>query len=557
MIRKKPFENFSTYLLAFCILGYTLPSSASDTDEMDMFNDQDIMNLIPTLDVPITRAATAPLIAELLIDVGAATILQQEIFCHTNPLNHRQLLDLPIFWQPRKLTPYCWNLGTHIFYNQTKRGYFTCNSSSVSSYLAINSPELLASLEPTAQKFLSDFTLDPAAVLPLFKDMTVEERRAGLMMHGDRQCGRVYFSFFAPLYYLENNFILSEKEIEAVEDALGETNKDDALTFARKHMISDEFGLGDIRLIINFLVMNYQHFNLRFGFFSTLPTAVAFQKGLVGSHFKRRCDRPEFDFAKLFDLGNSGNAQQRDQAANIAGNFTLGGLDNLAAMLLQSELGNGSKYPTLGICFHPTTALSKFLSRPWAQSVFFKSNLTIEYLFPSDQLRSFVQTHAQNKADFAQLGLNDDPAEIVARAKADAAYAQNVVSFLQGKFIDQLYPFAFCTKVHPGFIFHWSSTAFVESDRWGGLLGTDNWVQSQEKLSNVCIVKTSDGRPHNIDIGKAIRPLAYQLKVVASAFYKVKRPTTSWAISLQFDDTVISTGIGKDFSVSLNFEANF
>ncbi len=543
------------YIIIIITICSCISGIIHSSDDSDIFDNSEFAGVIETGDYHITRATTAT-IAELLIDVGAVTILKQEIFCHTNPLNTRQLLDLPIFWQPRKLTPYCWTLGTHAFYNQTERGYFTANSSSICSYLAINSPELLASLEPTAQKFLSDFSMSPIEVLPLFKNMTVQERRTGLMIHGDYQCKTAFFSFLMPIYYLENNFFLTENEVEEVEKVLGQASKDDTAAFAKKHMISDQIGLGDIRVYVNFPVMSYPHFNLRFGFFSTLPTAFAFDRGLLGSYFKRQCTRPDFNFTELFNLTNSANKNDKNQAMALAEGFVLGGLNNLAAMLLQSELGN-DQHPTLGLCLHPTTALSKFIHRPWAESVFFKSNVTLEYLFPAKEFRSFVETASQNRKDFDALNLNDNPADIVARAKADPDYAQNVVNFLQGKFIDQLYPFAFQSKVHPGFIFHWSSTAFIESVRWGGLFGTDNWVQTAETLSNICVIRSLDGRPINIDVKKAIRPLAYQLKLVGSAFYKITRPAVNWVISLQVDDTVASTGIGKDFSLSLNFEANF
>jgi hypothetical protein len=549
--------TLSTLTRTLCIATFltllALPCFAKDIDdELAIFDDPAINNAVENTHWIPNKSATPSTIVEFLIDINMVGILEENIFCHTNPLNQRPLADLPIFFTPRKPL-YDWTVGTHFFWNKTNRCNFTSHSSCISSYVGFVEPSLIEKLTPTAKRF-KDFNIDPISLFPLFQNMTVEERRIGLMMHMERQWRITTLDILVPLYYLERNFFLTDKEVDVVEKKLGKASEDDQEMFARKHMVSDKLGLGDTRIYLDVRALEHPTFNLRFGALTTLPTAVAFKRGLYGKDFCKNSGRPHFSFTELFDLGTSGVSTDKDKAAKIGEEFVLGTLDTLAANLLTTGLGNNRHF-SIGIFGQPSTQLCRWLSRPWAEHFFMKGKLSLEYFFPAQETRLFVECF--NKDEFNALGLNRSPEVIIAQAKADPAYAQQVLEFLQNKFIDKMNPFAFCTTVRPGLIFHWTSSFFFEGIRWGFYFGTDTWVQLQEKLYNIKVTPV-DGRPTNpLDVAKATKPFAFQAKVHGALFYKTKRETCDWIISLHADNTVASSGIGKDYSVSLNFEANF
>jgi hypothetical protein len=60
-----------------------------------------------------------------------------------------------------------------------------------------------------------------------------------------------------------------------------------------------------------------------------------------------------------------------------------------------------------------------------------------------------------------------------------------------------------------------------------------------------------------MEICKARKPLAHQLKVFGSLFYTLDQPTYSCVISLNADKTFLSSGIGKDYNLVLQFETSF
>src|SRR5581483_6877006 len=120
----------------------------------------------------------------------------------------------------------------------------------------------------------------------------------------------------------------------------------------------------------------------------------------------------------------------------------------------------------------------------------------------------------------------------------DPAYAAAVVSFLEGRLVDQLYPFHFKALVCPGVILHITPTARYEGLRWGFDAGLDFYLQTKESLHNIAWCKT-DGRPPNIDIDKALKPSAFQAKVLGGFQYRAQRSCHDWVLSLQTDYSFI------------------
>ena len=53
------------------------------------------------------------------------------------------------------------------------------------------------------------------------------------------------------------------------------------------------------------------------------------------------------------------------------------------------------------------------------------------------------------------------------------------------KLLQEFFPPAFETHVHPGFIFRSTSKSFHEGDHWYFAFGNDFWLQSKEQLNQI------------------------------------------------------------------------
>src|SRR5207253_2818595 len=102
------------------------------------------------------------------------------------------------------------------------------------------------------QRRIEDLNLnlpvDLRSAIPLFAGMTIQERRTGFMMHGMRKWGSYRFRFWFPFYYNEANFFLTPEELDTIQSILGVTDPAEDTKFARRHLIADKFGFGDLRL---------------------------------------------------------------------------------------------------------------------------------------------------------------------------------------------------------------------------------------------------------------------------------------------------------------------
>lgn len=547
----KPFTLTRAVFIAACFIA--APLSAFDDfndDDFDIFNiDAPHFNLkTPTIDPPA--------IADILIELDVHKLLQEDLFCQTHPLNKRSLLDLPIFIEPHDYTR-DQSLGFHLFFNQTSRMFFSRQGSGICTYLNIVGDTLLKKLETAEdviQGLYPDFDTSFQQILPLFADAVVQERRTGLMFHGHRSARWFNISFKVPFYYLERNFNFStEEEIDAIENALGRVSEQESMLFAKQHLISDKLGIGDTRLMVDFKPGTKYNTSFRLGALATLPTALTMPHGIIGSEFKKQTTRPDRFLEKLFCLGQ-GTPEEQQVASELAMNFALNTLDAISANILDTKLGNNG-HLGLGAFLKTETPLAAFLSRKWAQPLYFKSFMSLEYLFPRTQLRYFVE--GDDFALFEALNLNRSRDAISDDIAGDPEYGHEVFNFLEAQFIDKFYPFVFKTRVNPRIIYRSNTRMVYEAERWGFNLGTDMWISGKEKLTHIQCLRVDKNRPANIDVAKATLPFAYQSKLFGCISFKIPREECQWTVSLHGDATWWSSGIGRDISLAINIEGQF
>lgn len=559
-------RSFSYLLLLLaCILPVSMEGEVRDEfdDLIALVDSPEVTNLITNSSVSSgpTRQASKASIIDLLRDLEVIPLLQENFFLRTNNLKSRNLLDYPEFFPWRhdkdKRAVY-----VDLFFNQTSRGFFTKESGNICSYLGVTQASFIQKLEIIifeVQKLFPELTIDSDKItrlLQLFQTFTIQERRFGFMIGGKTKFNRWHFNIMAPWYYIERNHFVDQKvqdNIESLaEDVLEESLGIGQLTpeeaelaekrrnaFIDQHLISDKFGIGDTRIYLDHPIIKRKYLSTRLGLLATIPTAFAMKKGIKGTNFKRVINRPILDLINLIESAMPGSTTAVTQQAF---DFALDALDNLGAMILDPKMGNGGHFG-LGIFVRNRSPLSGIIKQDWARRFVMRSFISLEYLFPATECRSFRIPANQalfNARDFTQT---DDPLIV-----------NSNFAFILQQLTDRLFPLAIQARVSPGIIFRWSSQMFYEGDTSGFSLGTDTYVRNREKLSDL---DATPATKNMIDVFHARTPMAYQSKAVGSIFFKIDKPDRLHTISLFADYTFMNKGIGADFMLALNIDTTF
>ncbi|MGB8366735.1 MAG: hypothetical protein WCD44_00085 [Candidatus Babeliales bacterium] len=512
----------------------------------DLFLDDDddpfINEFLDTVGSNLTTRQIEPFdIITLLCQIGAKKILETPFFLRTNSLNQRSLLDEPIFEPDRCYFANPWIIGFHIFARKKDRSNFNFDCTNLDSFLALREPTLLGLLENTIDIFkelLDRNLLDINRIFSLVSTTTVEERRGGFMFHVMRQWQDKTLRIFFPFYYLQSNYSISKENLDLIAEEFGISGEPQEDNFIKRHFISDAIGIGDTRVELDFDLIENKAFAIRLGGLVTIPTAFKWGAGFKGTNFPKPSTFPAIDFEALFQLAENPSEANLKTAISLLSNILLGALDRISADLLDTTLGNGG-HLGLGVFLRSYVPLYHLIGRSWTKNLTYASRISVEYLFPGTQKRFFI--NKINEQEFDRDFENPDDAQ------------ENLI-FLEEKFIERIYLRAFDTKIQPGIIFRWTSKLCHQGKKWGFNIGTDFWMQDKEKFRSINTFKKT---LKQLDIKKAIPPVAYQGKIFGSIVYKAEQPTHTWFISLNADYTTTNKGLGDDYGVSLNIETMF
>lgn len=562
-----------SYVCLLLLMVISQPSNP-ETPPRDSFDDliafvdnnADVCEIIGNTNFDTARTVTKGFVLQVLNDVGGFALLQENFFLRSNVIRTRSLLDYP------------WNLPwrhdrdkkavfVDLFYNQTSRAFFNNESSNICVYLGITQESFLNTLETVLNNIAE---LAQAAevnlnvnqyldLLDLFSTFTVQERRLGLMLGGKRQVNCWHITALVPWYYLERNHFVNpeiqEELQELTSDIFGKPQTPAELHRSERiqheledqFLISDKFGIGDTRIYFDYPIIKKPKLTTRLGILTTIPTAFAWKKGLKGSHLHLFINRPFLDLLQIVSDGF--NSIQNKAPFNNPQplNFGFAALENLGAMLLETPMGNGGHFG-LGVYIRNRSPLTTFIQQNWACDVTMRSFISLEYLFPATEWRSFripVEEALFNARDLTE-GLTDP---------ASQAIVNSNYNFVVEQLTNRLFPYALQASVHPGIVFRWSSQLFYEGNECVGFsFGTDTYVRNKEKLRNV---DASASVKRIIDQYHARYPTAYQAKLAGSLFFKIEKPDKFWVISLFADYTYMNKGIGADFSLTLNTDVSF
>lgn len=517
-----------------------------DFDSVSFDEEDDYLFMNEYLDTTgmdhISRAINPIAIMVILNALGIPQVLQEPLFLHTNILNKRSLLDQPIFEPDRPEFPGKWVVGLNAFARKTTRSNFTRTSDRLDSWLALAQDSLISKLERAIERanvLSPGIDIDVDKIFSLFRNMTVEERQVGFMIHGMKRWRNVTLRIMAPLFYQESNFSLTKKEQDEVGKELGVLEPEEEKRFRKAHFISDKIGFGDTRLEVDGTVINRPSYKLRLGGLATVPTAFTWGGGFLGSSFAKPSTLPTFELEPIFDALESPSTEAEREAILILRDFLLDAFDRVAADLIDVPLGNRG-HLGLGVYARSKIPFSAFFDTWFAQRLKFAGRTSIELFAPAREKRFYI--NRINEQDFAEHNFED----------FDMA-AENV-QFLKEQAISRLFLRAFDTKVVPGVIFRWNGGVYYKGDIFGFNLGLDYWLQNKARISSISV---SQKTLHEIDVPKAKQPVAQQSKIFGAFLFKIKADRCTYFFSINADASLNTKGLGQDYSVALNFESSF
>lgn len=490
-----------------------------------------------------TGCSFADQIVPPLNECGVVNILKEDLFCKTHQLNQRSLLDIPTFFTPPLPHDY-FLLRAHLFWNNTPRMYFSKNSSDLDAYMTFNSDCLLSKITQAQHTITTDpdcsaffigslginpevFDVDVKKITSLFSKITIEERRAGVMAEIAQQIDALLLSIKIPFYYLERNIFLTDAEIARIQELsfVPQTSEGTDMEFACRHFISDKFGFGDARVTLAIKAHQDDNLLVHMGLFTTAPTALTLQKGIIGSHFKKNCAPPPFDLCEILNLGLSATALE-DRLKHDMGILLENAIDNLSALLLEQDLGNG-KHWGIGAVLEPTW----FMHNYWK----LYNRFSVEIFTPVTEQRFFVKS--ADLKEFAKRNFNES---------IDMEVAESNLRFLNARLLDMFFPRAFDVTIIPAPILMGTQMIMYQGHHFTAMVGQDLWWQGAETM------RTNDDCFGKYNIKKTEGISAFQYKLLASLGYTAPFSDGDWYLSLNGDKTISSSGIGKDYTISLN-----
>lgn len=465
-----------------------------------------------------------------LLELNAPEALQQDLYRFTYEPNSRRLEMIPsiiddVFFESG-FSRHDFSISANLFYNETRKMFFTKHSPFICSYLIFGNGSFLEKLS------LEDFP--PADMIPdvitLFNNLKLEERRAGVMFALFKRHKFFSFIFSFPLYYIEHNFFLTERERQAIENSSlflnfsSSSDRTAAEQFARCHLIKDAAGFGDWRFVFLFDLSQWMKVDLTVGLESIWPTAFAVRRGIIGSNVQAvKC--PTFDFKELFNIFFC--TENSEQVVDIGVEFLEGALNTLTANVARNDLG-----------FHHFTLTPVFYYvKDMGHDLNFQLQGKFEYSFARHEKRFFL--------------VRVNPQEFN-RNYTDPAQADANLTFLSQQLVNTLYPRQVRIKVQPGFTVR-ITPGFIWDQRLVTVgAGYDFWYRSHEYFKDCGDLNTK------FVLERGIKPTAYQSKVYAFIMaHHSHEGTDGWHVSLSGDYTFSSHGIGKDFTAALNLIFDF
>ncbi len=476
--------------------------------------------------------------------INVPNILSQNLYKYTNgPIIKRSLLTEPA------LRDYCldhcmWHVVAHPFYNWVPRVPFIRNCVFLNSYIDLTNKNVVNEIVNTLEATGCSPSIDVPGILGLFSNIRFQQHRAGVMFAACTSYKNLSVTLRMPIYYLALHYFLSQSERDAIEQAPYFANENsfpeniysfnNLQNFGERNFVADRAGLGDLRLNALWKVYDHDRWGAWFGLSATIPTAVDFSTGIIGSKFSPCTKIPEFSIEKLFNLylcpsSNEAIREAGNLISSITTEFLIGALNRLSSILLNAPLGNGGHFE-LG----PHLDIAYKINDKWL----FHTYGVFQGSFSHEEYRYFLVR--KNPAEFDRDYRNEER-------------AQENLDFLNRQIINTLYPMPIKINVHP--VFNLRAAESIECDygKWHGLVGLDYWYKAAEKYD--CIDKLSRRFDTSINVEEA----AQQFKIFLAFGYRGITPYKKvfWDLEFTGDKAIWSSNIGQDLTIAFRLTIDF
>lgn len=348
---------------------------------------------------------------------------------------------------------------------------------------------------------------DVEQLLPLFKKITLQERKAGIFIQGGFIKGPFTLQLNTSLQMGERNFWLNKRDADAIKSLFGE--EFEGASFDERELYKIRYGMGDTRVKFGVNTVNMTSFQTDIGFESILPTS-------------------RLSYTPSLKLGIVQAPFTEEESIQENGVIALKAIrDNL----LNPRLGNDGHFG-FGCYVESKVGIFHNLAQLWVRASY-------DHLFPNEEDRLFLFASTVTQADLMTVDGNDEKDQAIVNA------------FIR----ENIFPSSFKSTVYPGGVTN--IVCAINADitrRWRGAFGYDYYAKKREFIKT--IYNTSvDIQELNLDIAQS--PAVSQHKIFAEALYHNKKEKSDWAVGLGGDITVANINIGADWTLYFKIASSF
>jgi hypothetical protein len=353
-------------------------------------------------------------------------------------------------------------------------------------------------------------------LIPLFQQITLQERKAGVMFQNGFVKGPFSLQLATSLQVGERNFWLSKRDQEMAKQLFGDDTADN-----KKELYKIAAGLGDTRVKFGLNTLNMTSFQNDLGISFILPTSKLTQSEKINLG----------QIQVVFDAVSS------DALKNEA----IRSLKAVRDYLLKPRLGNNGHF-AIGCYAEQKIGLFHDFMHLWVGASY-------DIFMPNEEERLFLFKQTLKASDVGALvaGHPGSPQEAENNRKVTDYIRQYVL------------PSSFEVTVKPGDVTNFVLALVVDwNDRWRSTWGYDFYAQrrtAMRRLHNTG-VDINDLRTED-EFSAGDKVYAYQHKYFSETMYRVQSKRTDIGIGLGGDMTVSSRRTGEDWTVYFKVAVSF
>lgn len=419
-----------------------------------------------------------------------------------------------LYLLPHKLTALeRGGLALYYFFNMTNKMRFTVND--LFDQGTINQLVQILLAQPLPASF-GEFT----SLIPLFKKLTIQERKTGFLGQIGFVRGPFMFQVHTSALLGERNFWLSKNDQREVREIISRMTGSDDAALDESEFYRIDVGFGDTRLKACLNTVNMDRFQMDCGFEAIVPTSELFNSINLRT--------------------NVHNIIEEEVTLNQIKDNAVPVLKNIRDYLIKPRLGNGGHFG-VGCFMESKIGIFHDKAQLWMR-------LSYDRLLPAweDRLVMNRQTVTMDDLIYARDNWKDpfgNPDE--------GRIAKITNDYLE----EYIFPPAYSVLVEPGGVLNFIASVSFDIKRLRCVLGYDFYSQQKE---NIKALRGSDMKISDIRVESAVSKAVRQHKAFSEVLYNFK-PSSFYDMGLGVggDYTVSSKEIGMDWTLYLKFVASF